>query len=88
MEFIWDPVASLNLIFCVVIVVLGYLGYRKKRNPLPILVGVAFGLFGVSHLLTILSLNEVTVLLVIRGLGYLIVMFALYKFLKNQAKPK
>ena len=88
MAFVWDPVASLNFAFCVIIVILGYLGYRKTRNTLPLLVGVAFGLFGVSHLLTLLSFEEETSLIVIRGLAYLIVIFALFQFLKSRSKPK
>jgi hypothetical protein len=83
-----DPVIAVNFAFCVIIVILGYLGYKKKHDTLPILIGTAFGLFGISHLLTLLSFNEATVLIAIRGLAYLIVIFALYKFLISQSKPK
>lgn len=88
MEFVWDPVTTANFVFCVVIVILGYLGYKKKHDTLPILIGTAFGLFGISHLLTLLSFKEATFLIPIRGLAYLIVIFALYKFLISQSKPK
>jgi hypothetical protein len=83
-----DPVITVNFVFCVIIVILGYLGYKKKHDTLPILIGTAFGLFGISHLLTLLSFSEATTLIVIRGLAYLIVIFALYKFLISQSKPK
>ena len=83
-----DPVIAVNFVFCVIIVILGYLGYRKKHDTLPILIGTAFGLFGISHLLTLLNFNEATVLIPIRGLAYLIVIFALYRFLTSQSKPK
>ena len=83
-----DLVTTVNFVFCVIIVILGYLGYRKMHDTLPILIGAAFGLFGISHLLTLLSFNEATVLIVIRGLAYLIVIFALYRFLISQSKPK
>jgi hypothetical protein len=83
-----DPVIAVNFAFCVVIVILGYLAYKKKRDTLPILIGTAFGLFGISHLLTLLSFNEATFLITIRGLAYLIVIFALYRFLISQRKPK
>ena len=82
-----DPVITVNFVFCVVIVILGYLGYRKKRDTLPILIGTAFGLFGISHLLTLLSFSEATTLIVIRGLAYLIVIFALAQFLRTQKGP-
>jgi hypothetical protein len=83
-----DPVTTANFVFCVIIVILGYLGYKKKHDTLPILIGTAFGLFGISHLLTLLSFNEATFLITIRGLAYLIVIFALYKFLISQNKLK
>jgi hypothetical protein len=82
-----DPVITVNFVFCVIIVILGYLGYRKKHDTLPILIGTAFGLFGISHLLTLLSFTEATTLIVIRGLAYLTVIFALYRFLTSQSKP-
>ena len=88
MEFTWDPVIIANFAFCVIILILGYLGYKKRRDTLPILIGTAFGLFGISHLLTLLSFNEATFLITIRGLAYLTVIFALYKFLKVQNTPK
>jgi uncharacterized membrane protein (UPF0136 family) len=83
-----DPVITVNFVFCLIIVILGYLGYKKKHDTLPILIGTAFGLFGISHLLTLLSFSEATTLIVIRGLAYLIVIFALYRFLTSQSKPK
>jgi hypothetical protein len=88
MEFIWDPVTTANFAFCVIIVILGYLAYKKRRDTLPILIGTAFGLFGISHFLTLFSFKEATFLITIRGLAYLIVIFALYKFLKSQNKSK
>jgi lipopolysaccharide export LptBFGC system permease protein LptF len=81
------PVTFTNLVFCVIIVTLGYLGYRKMHLTLPILIGVAFGLFGVSHLLTLLSITNAVLLIPIRALAYLIVIFALAQFLRAQKAP-
>ena len=81
MTFTWDPIYVTNLVLCIVILVLGYLGYKKSGNTLPFYIGIAFGLFGVSHLATLLGLKQtLTVfLLVIRTLAYLIVTFTLYR---------
>jgi len=70
-----------NLVLCIIILALGCWGYRKTGDRVPMYVGIAFGLFGVSHLVTLLGLKEAleTVLIVIRTLAYLIVVFALYK---------
>jgi len=81
MAFTWDPITAVNLVLSVIILVLGYWGYKKSNNNVPLYVGTAFGLFGVSHLATLLGLTQslVSVLIIIRTLAYLIVIFAVYK---------
>jgi len=81
MTFIWDPIYTTNLVLCIIILVLGGLGYKKSRNKLPLYIGIAFGLFGISHLATLLGLKETltTVLIIIRTFAYLIVAFTLYR---------
>jgi uncharacterized membrane protein (UPF0136 family) len=80
MAFIWDPITAVNLVLSVIILVLGYWGYKKSNDNVSLYVGIAFGLFGVSHLATLLGLASlVRVLIIIRTLAYLIVIFAVYK---------
>ncbi len=81
MAFIWDPITAVNLVLSVIILVLGYWGYKKSKDNVSLYVGIAFGLFGLSHLATILGLTQslVSVLIIIRTLAYLIVIFAVYK---------
>lgn len=81
-----DPIYLVNLTLCIIIFALGFLGYRKGGNRIPLYVGIAFGLFGISHLATILGLKDAleAALIVIRTAAYLTVMFALYKFLSNR----
>ena len=76
-----DPIILTNLILCVVILILGCIGYCKTKDIMPLLVGIAFGLFGVSHLMTLLGLREAltTFLIVIRTIAYLLVLSALYR---------
>ncbi|MEM3596148.1 MAG: hypothetical protein QXL25_06120, partial [Candidatus Bathyarchaeia archaeon] len=71
MSIVTDPVSILNLTLSIIILFFGYWGYKKKRDLVPLYVGVAFGLFGFRENLT-------NAFLVVRTLGYLIVMFALY----------
>ena len=82
MELNLDPIYIVNLVLCIIIVILGYLAYRKSKNTVPIYVGMGFALFGISHLATIFGLKETLsdVLIVIRTIGYLMVIFALYKY--------
>jgi hypothetical protein len=80
MSFTWDPMYVVNLVLCIIILALGCWGYRKTGDKVPLYVGIAFGLFGVSHLMTLLGLKDALeiVLIVIRTLAYVIVAFALY----------
>jgi len=81
MPFNWDTITMVNLLLCIIIVILGYWGYRKSGNSVPLYIGIAFGLFGLSHLATLLGLKSTleTPLIIIRTLAYLIVIFTLYK---------
>ncbi len=68
-----------NLLLCIIIVILGYWGYKKGRDFVPLYIGIAFGLFGLSHLAVLLGVNAETLLIAIRLLAYLIVVYTLYK---------
>jgi hypothetical protein len=71
----------INLVLCVVIVIFGLMGWRRSKKVFPLYIGIAFGLFGLSHLATLLGQAaqlEVS-LIVIRTLAYLIVVYAVYK---------
>jgi len=74
-------VSIINIILCVVILVFGIWIYNSKKNDFALYVGIAFGLFGVTHLMDILGVpTSLSVLvIVIRLIGYLFVIFALYR---------
>ncbi len=80
MQFTWDPIYAINLVLCIVILVLGVIGYQRSRHAVPLYIGIAFGLFGLSHLATLLGLADSlkVALIVVRTLAYLIVAYALY----------
>jgi hypothetical protein len=71
----------MNFVLCVVIVALAIAAYTSKKSRVAMYIGVAFALFGISHLVNLIApgASFTDVLLVIRTLGYLIVIFALYK---------
>ena len=87
MALVLDPIYIVNLTLCIIILLLGVFGYRKNGNPVPLYVGIAFGLFGVSHLATILGLKYAleVFLIVIRTVTYLLVIFALYTILNRRS---
>ena len=88
MTFTWDPEYTVNLVLCIVIFILGYWGYRKQKETMPLYIGIAFGLFGVSHLVKLFDMaSDLTnVLIVIRVIAYLIVVFALLLYVRKKAK--
>ena len=81
------PILIVNLVLCVIILVLGILGYIKKRGDVPLYIGFAFGLFGISHLLTSIFgtvADMYPLIIAIRLLGYLLVIFALYRLISRK----
>jgi len=75
-----DPITLTNLVLCAIILVLGIIGYKRSEETWLLFIGIAFGLFGVSYLLTLLGLKEAltTLLIAIRTLAYLLVAFTLF----------
>ena len=81
MNIVWDAIYIINLVLCAIIVVFGLMGWRRSKIALPLYIGIAFGLFGLSHLATILGLKATleVPLIVVRTLAYLAVVFTVYK---------
>ncbi len=86
----WDPILFVNLVLCIIIVLLGILCYRKSHESLPLFIGAAFGLFGVSHAATLLGFKvPLTIpLIAIRALAYILVIYALVQHLKTSMIAK
>jgi hypothetical protein len=77
---------SINLVLCIVILALGIWAYVKKKWDVPFYIGIAFGLFGVSHALKIAGLADslATLLVAVRVIGYLLVVVALCRILMKK----
>lgn len=90
MTLVLDPVYIVNLILCLMILFLGVFGYIKKHNSASLYVGIAFGLFSVAHLATILGLKADIefFLIAVRTIAYFLVGFALYKIITGPKKFK
>ena len=81
----WDPLVIINLFLCIAIFVLGMWGTRKEGNKTPLYVGIAFILFGFSHLMNILGFAHSleTFLITVRLAAYLLVVYAMYREAKE-----
>lgn len=91
MIFVWDPLLFVNFILCSIILVLGYATYWRSGDEKAIYIGMAFGIFAVSHLAMLLGLNEslVPFLIFIRTIAYVLVAIALYKFWRDvRSEPR
>lgn len=77
----WDPVTTFNLVLSAAIFVLAVIGWARVKNALALFIGIAFALFALMHLATILRWSEsLEPLLIIFGaIGYLFVIVAVYK---------
>lgn len=76
-------VTIVNLILCVVILILGIWGYSAKKNATPLFIGIAFGLFGLTHILSLFGLAaDLNIFfIVVRLVAYLLVIVALFKLI-------
>jgi len=85
-----DPVYIVNFVLCIVIVALSLVIYNRTKATLPICTGIAFGLFGLSHLAVLLGLARILepALIVIRSLGYLVVIYALFRLWQSDLAKK
>lgn len=68
----------LNLFFCIIVFVFGLIGYRKSKNKIIFYISVAFGLFGIYHLLSLSLKATEGILVAVTVLAYLAVMLPLY----------
>jgi hypothetical protein len=76
-----DTITLVNLILCVIIVVLGCVGFKRVKDKWPLYIAITFGLFGLSHLLTLVGLHDTLTafLIAIRTVAYLLVICTVYR---------
>lgn len=77
----WDPVTTFNLVLSAVICGVGIVGWARVRNAFALYIGLAFGLFALSHLATVLGRAESleALLILLHAVGYILVAVAIYK---------
>lgn len=76
-----DGLAIFYLVLCFIICGFGIWVYSKKKNTMPLYIGITFGLFGIDRIITLLGLaSGLSILgIVLRIAAYLLVLFALYR---------
>ena len=78
-----DGLAIFYLVFCFIICGFGIWVYSKRKDDVPLYIGVAYGIFTIERLIVLLSSGPTLDVLgiVLRIIAYLLVLFALYKAL-------
>ena len=81
MKFTPDPIYLTNFSFCIVIMVLGCVGYAKSKDKSLLFIGIAFAVFAALHMITLWGLKVTlpTLLIVIRAIAYALVAVGLYR---------
>jgi hypothetical protein len=75
-----DITTWVNLTAGLIIFVMGIWQYTRSKGRTVLYVGVAFGLFALTHLLTLMGLaaSMATLILILRILAYLVIIYAIY----------
>ncbi|MBN1376077.1 MAG: hypothetical protein JXA01_07980 [Dehalococcoidia bacterium] len=83
-----DAITLVNLILSSIILIMGIWAYMVDKIRSILYVGMAFGLFALSHLCTILGLEQSleVPLIIVRLLAYLLVIYAIYIVIAKKKK--
>lgn len=84
----FDPVTVLNFVLNLAIIAVGLGAYLKTKGFVPLYIAMAFVLFSITHLLTLLDLAAAlaTAVLVLRSAGYLAIIYTLYLTMGKRKK--
>jgi len=71
---------AVNFILSLLIFVFGCRAYAKTKSKTPFYIGVAFGLFSLSHLISLVGMQKGLrdTLILVRAFSYFIVLTTLY----------
>jgi PAS domain S-box-containing protein len=80
MNIIFDPISFINLLFCIGIVIISIWWSREAKSQTPLYIGIAFGLFAISHAAVLLDLRSTFehILIIVRISAYLLVFVGLF----------
>ena len=76
-----DVMNAVNMTLCILILAVGCIGYARTKIKAPFHIGVAFGLFAVSHVIALFGVQRsfTATVMLIRVFAYLIVLFSLWE---------
>jgi len=86
----YEMFAAANFVLSLTIFAFGCWAYIRTKNKVPFYIGTAFGLFSLSHLISMVGMEaglKDTVILV-RAFSYFIVLTAIYHMGLTKSKTK
>jgi hypothetical protein len=86
----YDLFAVVNFTLSILIFIFGTWAYAKTKSKSPFYIGVAFGLFSLSHLISLagLELWFRDTMILIRAFSYFIVLTTLYNMGRGSVQGK
>jgi len=86
----FDLVTVLNFVLNLAIIAVGLMAYMKTKGVTQLYIALAFVLFSITHLLTLLDVATAmaTLVFVLRAMGYVTIIYALYKTMDNKPAKK
>jgi len=85
-----NTVQIVNTLLCAAILITGYWGFRNSGKAISLLIGLAFGIFGLTHVISLLGFRAKATgfVIVARILAYLIVLVAIYAVASKSGKKE
>ena len=81
MWFFWSPINLLNIVFCVIVLIVSLLAYRKSKDKFILVTAVAFTLFGLSHVcaMSMQMVHCTKFIAAVRAHAYSLIIYALLR---------
>lgn len=78
-------ISFINLLFCITIIIIGFLLHKKTKNKIAFFLATAFLFFGLTHLILFLDIKGlITITLLLRFTAYLLIFIASYRTVETQ----
>ena len=78
-----DLIAVINIALCFVILSTAYWIFKRTRQSEALFIGLAFTLFGITHIITLfgLDVSAMNFVIVLRIIAYIFILLSIYKLI-------
>jgi len=88
MTFTWDTIYVINALICAGLMCLGFWGYTRHGDKVPLCMGTAYGIFCFSHILVLFGFRDPSqnFVVIVRFVAYVIVAGSMYTVITRRIK--